>query len=115
MGHSEVVRVMLLRGAERDAARDVSLSDSCAGQAREVHLLWAQRSAHTVGTRGNAGTMGPGGGEGVVMHACRGEGGSRGNARTKAQNHGSLDRRPHGCVWSYPAGFSPHLHLLLLG
>jgi len=24
MGHSEVVRVMLLRGAERDAARDVS-------------------------------------------------------------------------------------------
>lgn len=29
MGHSEVVRVMLLRGAERDAARNVSLSESC--------------------------------------------------------------------------------------
>lgn len=30
MGHSEVVRVMLLRGAERDAARDVSVASSCA-------------------------------------------------------------------------------------
>lgn len=30
MGHSEVVRVMLLRGAERDAARDVSSTSSCA-------------------------------------------------------------------------------------
>lgn len=30
MGHSEVVRVMLLRGAERDAARDVSSTFSCA-------------------------------------------------------------------------------------
>lgn len=30
MGHSEVVRVMLLRGAERDAARDVSSTLSCA-------------------------------------------------------------------------------------
>lgn len=29
MGHSEVVRVMLLRGAERDAARNVSLSEGC--------------------------------------------------------------------------------------
>lgn len=28
MGHSEVVRVMLLRGADRDAARHVSLSDA---------------------------------------------------------------------------------------
>lgn len=28
MGHSEVVRVMLLRGADRDAARNVSLSQS---------------------------------------------------------------------------------------
>lgn len=35
MGHSEVVRVMLLRGAERDAARNVSLSHSCG--------LWARR------------------------------------------------------------------------
>lgn len=30
MGHSEVVRVMLLRGAERDAARDVSATSACA-------------------------------------------------------------------------------------
>lgn len=30
MGHSEVVRVMLLRGADRDAARNVSAGDSCA-------------------------------------------------------------------------------------
>lgn len=29
MGHSEVVRVMLLRGADRDAARNVSLSHNC--------------------------------------------------------------------------------------
>jgi len=29
MGHSEVVRVMLLRGAERDAVRDVSSAYSC--------------------------------------------------------------------------------------
>ena len=34
MGHSEVVRVMLLRGAERDAARNVSLSYSCGPWAR---------------------------------------------------------------------------------
>lgn len=41
MGHSEVVRVMLLRGAEWDATRDVSLSDSC--------VAWAQGNAWRVG------------------------------------------------------------------
>lgn len=40
MGHSDVVRVMLLRGADRDATRNVSLSDSGAAQG-----LWVKTRA----------------------------------------------------------------------
>ena len=36
MGHSDVVRVMLLRGADRDAARNVSWSDSGVAQGLRV-------------------------------------------------------------------------------